>query len=145
MSLMKVYYLLQHERHEWRWRDGCPSRQREQNTSEKMLMRAQEVTHVTFIKLERVCLSLPVSSQSPCAVSCLSSYLYITECKHSTKYGIGRCHVILLRWRTGVEHLSIISAHAGWPTHVRTPITAVTVMLMTRYGEIFWLTRQSFQ
>ena len=59
----------------------------------------------------------------------------------------GGCHVILLRWRTGVEHLSMVSAHAGWPSHAQTPGMVVTVIRMTVYGmkrAVCWLTRQSF-
>ena len=61
---------------------------------------------------------------------------------------LGGCHVILLRWRTGVENLSMVIAHAGWPTHVQTPVKAVTVIRMTIHGvktAVSWLTRQSFQ
>ena len=106
-------------------------------------MAVREVTHVTFITLERVCLSWRVSPESPNTVSSLSSISVIIQfCfKISVHQSDGGCHVILLKWRTGAEHLAVVSAHAGWPTHVHTPAMVVTVKtaVSSLTGHIFQL------
>ena len=108
------------------------------------------VTHVTFITQERVCLSWRVLPEYLHIVNSLSSMSVITRFCFSVIMAVhtdGGCHVILLRWRTGAEHLSMVSAHAGWPTHAQTPGLVVTVIRMTMYGvktAVCWLTRQSF-
>ena len=112
-------------------------------------MEVTVVIHATFIILEPVCLSWRVSPESPHTVNSLSSMSVIIRCCFIiTTFTDGGCHVILLKWRTGVEHLSGASAHAGWPTHVQIPVMDVTVIRMTMYGvktAVSWLTRQSFQ
>ena len=106
------------------------------------------VHHVTFIKLERVCLCWRVSPESLHTVNSLLSMSVITRFCFGVIMAVhtdGGCHVILLRWRTGAEHLSMVSAHAGWPTHAQTPDLVVTVTRMTMYGvktAVCWLTRQ---
>ena len=46
----------------------------------------------------------------------------------------GECYVILLGWRTAAEHLlAVVSARAGWLTHVQTPGNFVTVMFPAMY------------
>ena len=68
-------------------------------------------------------------------------------CLTTTTNMDGGCHVILLRCRTGEEHLAMVSAHAGWLTRVQTPVMAVTVTRMTMYGvktAVSSLTRPSF-
>ena len=113
-------------------------------------MAVEVVTHVTFITQERVCLSWRVLLQYLHIVSSLSSMSVITRFCFTVIMAVhtdGGYHVILLRWRTGVEHLSMVSAHAGWPTHAQSPDLVVTVIRMTMYGvktAVCWLTRQSF-
>ena len=106
-------------------------------------------THVTFITREPVCLSWPVSRESLLTVNSLSSTSVMGRfCFTITIHADGGCHVILLRWGTGVEHLEMVSAHAEWPNHVQTPVMVVTVIRMTMYDvktAVFSLTRQSFQ
>ena len=110
-------------------------------------MNAQGVTHVTFITKERVCLSWRISPESPHTVNSLSSM----SVKIQFCLGVqmdGGCHVIQLRWRTGAEHLLVVSAHAGWWTHVQTPVMVVTVIRMTSYGvktAVSSLIKHSFQ
>ena len=103
-------------------------------------------THVTLIKQERVCLSWPVSTKSPGTVSSLSSSSVMFQCFSRAAHGLGGGHVNLLRWRAGVEHLSMVSTHAGWLAHVHSSVLVVTVMWMTKYGvktAVSWLIRQS--
>ena len=113
-------------------------------------MAIEVVIHVTFITQERVCLSWQVSLESLHTVNSLSSTNVITLLCLALFMAVhmhGGCHVILLRWRTGAEHLSIVGAHAGWPTHAQTLVMVVTVIRMTMYGvktAVCWLTRQSF-
>ena len=113
-------------------------------------MAVEVVTHVTFITQERVCLSWRVLLQYLHIVNSLSSMSVITRFCFTVIMAVhtdGGYHVILLRWRTGVEHLSMVSAHAGWPTHAQSPDLVVTVIRMTMYGvktAVCWLTRQSF-
>ena len=108
-------------------------------------------THVTFITLERVFLSLQVWPESPHIVNSLSNTsVMVRACDYTVAtHTDGGCHVILLRWHTGVEHhLAVVSAHAGWPTHAQNPVLVVTVRRMTVYGgktAVSWLKRQSFQ
>ena len=98
-------------------------------------MKAREVTHVTFITRERVCLSWRVSPGSPHTVNSLSSMsVIIRVCGLTTVHTDGGYHVILPKWRTGAEPLRMGSAHAEWPTHVKTPVMAVTVTRMIKYG-----------
>ena len=93
------------------------------------------VTHVTFITQERVSLSWRVLPESHHIVSSLSSTSVIIQWSPEALFTPGGCHVILLRWRTGVEHHpAVVSAHAGWPPHVQIPNMVVTVMQMTKYG-----------
>ena len=112
------------------------------------VMESKEATHVTFTTQERVCLSRRVSSAPPHIASSLSSTSAIVQW-YSEAVMLGGCHVILLRWRTGVEHhLAVVSAHAGWTTHVQTPSMAVTVIRMTQFGvrtAVSSLTRHIFQ
>ena len=109
------------------------------------------VTHVTFITQERVCLSWRVTPDSLYTVNSLLNMTVTTRFCLLVVMAVhtdGGCHVILLRWRTGVEHLSMVSAHAGWPTHAQTSDLVVTVIRMTMFGvktAVCWLTRQSFQ
>ena len=111
---------------------------------------AEVVTHVTFITQGRICLSWRVSLESLHTVNSLVNMGVMTRFCFGDIALIrtdGGCHVILPRWRTGVEHLSMVSAHAGWPSHTQTPVMIVTVIRMTVYGvkiAVFWLTRQSF-
>ena len=114
-------------------------------------MAVKVVTHVRFITQERVCLSWRVLPDSPHTVNSLLSTGVITRFCFGDIIALirmdGGYHVILLRWRTGVEHLSVVSAHAGWPTHAHTPVMGVTVIRMTVCGvktAVCWLTRQSF-
>ena len=111
-------------------------------------MKTQVHTPEMLTRLEHVYLSWPVSPKSPHTVSSLSSTSVTARfCLVITIQTAGGCHVILLRWLTGVEHLSVISAHAGWTTHVQTPPMVVTVIRMTKCGEktvVSWLTGQSF-
>ena len=112
-------------------------------------MKTQGVTHVTFITQERVCLSWRVSPESPHTVNSLSNMSVIIRfCSKMVIHMDGGCHVIQLRWPTGKEYLLVVSAHAGWPTHVWTPVMAVTVMRMTMCGgktAVSSLIKHSFQ
>ena len=114
-------------------------------------MAVEVVTHVTFITQGRVCLSWRVSLESLHTVNSLLNMSVTARFCFIDIIALvrtdGGYHVILLRWRTGVEHLSMVSAHAGWPTHAQSPGMAVTVTRMTKYGvktAVCWLTRQSF-
>ena len=109
------------------------------------------VTHVIFITQGRVCLSWRVSLESLHTVNSLLNMSVMARFCFIDIIALvrtdGGCHVILLRWRTGVEHLSMVSALAGWPTHAQSPSLVVTVTRMTMYGvktAVCWLTRQSF-
>ena len=114
-------------------------------------VKIRDVTHVTFITHERVCLNWRVSPESLHNVSSLSSTSVIIRfCDHTgLAHTDGGCHAILRRWSTGAErHLAVVSAHAGWPTHVQSPVIIVTVIRMTMYGvrtAVSSLIRQSFQ
>ena len=114
-------------------------------------MAVEVVTHVTFITRERVCLSWRALPEYLHIVNSLSSMSVITRFCFTVIMAVhtdGGCQVILLRWRTGVEHLSTVSAHAGWPTHAQTLDLVVTVIRMTMYGvktAVCWQTRQSFR
>ena len=68
-----------------------------------------------------------------CTVGSLSSSSVMFQCFSRAAHGLGGGHMTLLRWRAGVEHLSMVSAHAGWPAHVHSPVLVVTVMWMTKY------------
>ena len=94
---------------------------------------------------------VPVGSTYPCLLTLRAVYqVWVFWCK-AIKIFVkdGGCHVILLRWGTGAEHpLAVVSAHAGWTTHVQTPVMAVTVMRIDMCGvktAVSSLTRQSFQ
>ena len=90
---------------------------------------------VTFITKERVSLSWRVSPESHRTVNSLLSTNVFTQWCLGTEDMPGGCHAILVRWRTGVEHhLAVVSAHAGWPTHVQTQVMAATVIKTTAYG-----------
>ena len=94
-----------------------------------------DVTHVTFITQERVCLSWRVSSKSPYAASSLSSIsVLVQSCFTITIHTDGGCHMLLLKWPTGAEHLPVGSAHAVWPTRLQIPVMVVAVMQTTRYS-----------
>ena len=112
-------------------------------------MKLEAVTNVTFITKERVCLSWPVSPVSLHTVNSSSSTSATTQVSGLTVHTDGGCHVILLRWRIGAEHhLAVVSAHAGWPTHVPTPEIVVIVIRMTITGVktvVSSLTSQSSQ
>ena len=97
-------------------------------------MNNKGATHGPFSTQERVSLSWPISPASLRIVNSLSSTSVITRRYSETTDLLGGCHVILLRWRTGVEHPSMVIAHAGWPTHVQTPVMAVTVMIKNYYA-----------
>ena len=111
----------------------------------------QVVTDATLTTQERVCLSWRVSPQSPHTASSLSNMSVIIRLFGITRLiqRDGGCHVIQLRWCTGVEHhLAVVRAHAGWPAHVHAPVLVVTVMRMTMYGvktAVFSLTNHVFQ
>ena len=78
-------------------------------------------------------LSFKVSSwTSPC----LHLSNLVSRRPHCGNQGsIWMCHATPLKWRPGVEHhLEVVSAHAGWPTPVQTPVILVTVIRMTMYG-----------
>ena len=112
-------------------------------------VKIRDVTHVIFITKERVCLNWRVSPDYLRNVSSSLSMSVMARVCGLRIHTDGGCHVILLRWRTGVErHPAVVSAHAGWPTHVQTPVNFVTVIRMTLYGgrtAVFSLIRQSFQ
>ena len=112
-------------------------------------LKTRVATHVSFITKERVCLSWPISPESPHTVSSLYSMTVLDRGCSRVEYLPGGCHVIPLTWRTGVEHhLAVVSSHAGWTTHVQSPVMAVAVIRMTKYGvktAVFSLKRQSFQ
>ena len=111
-------------------------------------MRLPVVTPVTFITQGRVCLSSQVLQQFPHTVNSLLSTSVITQLWRKKEMP-GGYHVILVRWRTGaVHHPAVVGAHAGWPTHVQTPVMVATVIRMTGYGvktAVFSLTRHIFQ
>ena len=111
-------------------------------------MKTQVHTPEMLTTLERVYLSWQVSPQSSHTVSSLSNAsVTVRFCLVTIIQTAGGCHVILLSWRTGVGHLSMISMHPGWTTHVQTLAMVVTVIKMTKCGEktvVSWLTGQSF-
>ena len=105
------------------------------------------VIHVTFITQEQVWHSWRGLPESLKTANSLLSINVLIHGYSALDHLPGGCHVILLRWRAGVEHLSMVSAHAGWPTHARTPGMVVPVTRMTMYGvktAVCWLKRQSF-
>ena len=112
-------------------------------------VKVQGVTRVTFITQELLCLSWRDLPQFLRTVNSLSSMSVMAPDFGLTIHRDGGCHVILLRWRTGAEHhLAVVSAHAGWPTHVPTPEIVVIVIRMTITGVktvVSSLTRQSSQ
>ena len=113
-------------------------------------LKDEVATHVIFITQEPVYLNWPVSPVSPHAASSLSSTSVTIQVSGLlTIHTDGGCHVILLRWPTGVEHhLAVASVHAGWTTHAQIPTKAATVIRMTMYGvktAVSSPTRQSFQ
>ena len=114
-------------------------------------LKAQAATHVIFITEEPVYASWPVSPVSPHTASSLSSMSVDTQASGLPIHTDGGCHVILLRWRIGVEHrLEVVSEHAGWPAHVQAIDIglAVTVIWMIMHGvktAVSLPTRQSFQ
>ena len=113
------------------------------------VVKRRGVTHVTFITQELIRLSWRVSPEFLRTVNSLSSMSVMAPVFGLTIHMDGGCHVILLRWRTGAEHhLAVVSAHAGWPTHVSTPEIVVIVIRMTITGVktvVSSLTRQSCQ
>ena len=112
-------------------------------------VKVQGVTRVTFITKELICLSWRDLPQFLRTVNSLSSMSVMAPDFGLTIHRDGGCHVILLRWRTGAEHhLAVVSAHAGWPTHVPTPEIVVIVIRMTITDVktvVSSLTRQSSQ
>ena len=96
------------------------------------VVKRRGVTHVTFITQELICLSWRVLPEFLRTVNSLSSMSVMAPVFGLTIHMDGGCHVILLRWRTGAEHhLAVVSAHAGWPTHVPTPEIGSIVIRMT--------------
>ena len=89
------------------------------------------VIHVTFITQEQVWHSWRGLPESLKTANSLLSISVLIHGYSALDHLPGGCHVILLRWRAGMEHLSMVSAHAGWPTHVQTPGMVVTVTRMT--------------
>ena len=111
-------------------------------------VKVQGVTRVTFITQELNCLSWRDLPEFLRTVNSLSSMSVITPVFGWIIQLDGGCHAILLRWLTGAEHhLAVLSAHAGWPTHVQAE-DVVIVIRMTITGVrtvVSSLTRQSSQ
>ena len=113
------------------------------------VVKRRGVTHVTFITQELICLSWLVLPEFLRTVNSLSSMSVMAPVFGLTIQLDGGCHAILLRWLTGAEHhLAVVSAHAGWPTHVPIPDIVVIVIRMTITGVntvVSSLTSQSSQ
>ena len=94
------------------------------------------VIRVTFNTRKRVLCSWQVWPMSPDTANNLSSMSALVQwCPRTRLFWPGGCHVILLKWRTGVEqHPVVTSAHVGWTTHVQSKTYPATVMLMIRNG-----------
>ena len=111
-------------------------------------VKVQAVTRVTFITQELNCLSWRDLPEFLRTVNSLSSMSVMTPVFGWIIQLDGGCHAILLRWLTGAEHhLAVLSAHAGWPTHVQAE-DVVIVIRMTITGVrtvVSSLTRQSSQ
>ena len=111
-------------------------------------MNLRVLIYEMFVTQKWASLSWQVSPESHRIVNSLSSTSVTVHFCFTTRMNMdGGCHVILLRWRTGAEHLAMVSAHAGWPTRVQIPVMAVTVTRMTMYGvktAVSLLTRPSF-
>ena len=135
------------QRMELVWQSSVTTVRAEQKCVMVSAGEVQVATHVTPITQERVSLNWLVSPEYPHPVNSSSS-MNVTIQGYSEMEWDGGCHVILLRWRTGEEHLlEVVSAHAGWPTHAQTPAMVVTVIRMTMCGAktaVSWLTRQNF-
>ena len=104
-------------------------------------LKEMDATHELFITKERVCLSWPILPESFHTASSLSNMSVINQI-YSKMERDGGCHVIPPRWRTGAEHhLAVVSAHAGWTSHVQVMV-AVTVVRKTKHGvkrAVSWL------
>ena len=111
-------------------------------------VKVQGVTRVTFITQELNCLSWRDLPEFLRTVNSLSSMSVMAPVFGLTIQLDGGCHAILLTWLTGAEHhLAVLSAHAGWPTHVQAE-DVVIVIRMTITGVrtvVSSLTRQSSQ
>lgn len=94
----------------------------------------RRVIHLTFSTRKPVFCSSRVSSMSPHSASSLSSMIALIYL-YSRTIMLGGCHVILIKWRTGVEqNPAVISAHAEWTPHAQR-IKSDTVVPMIKIGE----------